>query len=78
MSPLEEEATRMEAATTHAWHRCCCGSCGGVGVGRQDWAVFTQIPYRCKVSTCTALFDPDGLWSHFTVEKTEGEKEKMT
>ena len=47
-------------------------------MGRQDWAVFTQIPYWCKVSTCTVLFDPDGLWSHFTAEKTEGEKEKVT
>ena len=31
-----------------------------------------------NTSQRTALFDPDGLWSHFTVEKTEGEKEKMT
>lgn len=28
----------------------------------------------CKVSACTALFDPDGLWSHFTVEETEAER----
>ena len=50
----------------------------GRGWGRQDWAVFSQIPYRCKVSTRTALIDPNGLWSHFTVKKTEAEKEKVT
>lgn len=83
------EAGTKGRTECHTHTRRCHGSSGGGGGDSQgvetgltrtegtwsdSWAVFTLTPHTCKVSAGTALFDPNGPWSHFTVEETEAER----
>lgn len=68
----------MGQSAPHSWSRNCRGPSGRVrwgdrteGTRPDPWAVFTPTPV---VSTGTALFGPNGLWSHYTIEETEAER----